>query len=130
MSMPSYRYVSTHHLLCHQTHLLSLPLLQVCPEFTTTPDAFPQALALNTAAYTSLVSPMLFTSGANCSNLPGYGWEHGVATECPEGASIFHYMQADGVGLLVITSTALACRCSVIIEKRLCCLAGRSEQTE
>jgi hypothetical protein len=62
-----------------------LPVQQACPEFTTTPDAYPEALALNATAYTALVSPMVFTSSANCSNLPGYGWAHGVASECPEG---------------------------------------------
>lgn len=60
-------------------------LLQACPEFTTTPDAHPEVLALHGSDYTALVSPMVFTSSANCSNLPGYGWAHGVASECPEG---------------------------------------------
>jgi hypothetical protein len=67
-----------------------LPVQQACPEFTTTPHAYPEALALNATAYSALVSPMVFTSSANCSNLPGYGWAHGVASECPEGNYIKH----------------------------------------
>ena len=62
----------------------------------------PKNLALNSAAYSALVSPMVFTSSANCSNLPGYGWEHGVATECPVGAAAHwrHTMASDYCDML------------------------------
>ncbi|WIA41051.1 hypothetical protein OEZ86_004687 [Tetradesmus obliquus] len=56
---------------------------QPCPEDTTTPDVL--GLALNASEREAAAESMLFTSIANCSNLPGYGWANGIASECPAG---------------------------------------------
>jgi hypothetical protein len=63
--------------------LISLSCQQPCPEYTTTPDVL--GLAVNTSENAAAAEAMLFTSVSNCSNLPGYGWEHGIAAECPAG---------------------------------------------
>lgn len=98
---------------------ICLLLLQACPEFTTTPDAHPEVLALSTSDYTALVRPMVFTSSANCSNLPGYGWAHGVASECPAGR-VWPILAL----CLQLSLTAPNCRCTASGTVCLCLLTS------
>eukprot|EP00878_Enallax_costatus_P030054 GHUV01032665.1.p1 GENE.GHUV01032665.1~~GHUV01032665.1.p1 ORF type:complete len:174 (-),score=32.07 GHUV01032665.1:69-590(-) len=59
--------------------------LQACPEYTTTPDAFPDILALDETARAAVTSSMTMTKINDCNNIAGYGWQDGMAVECSAG---------------------------------------------
>lgn len=71
-----------------RTFAAVLAPLQPCPAYTVTPDQFaPEDMAEGDfqASATSSASMDVITSLDQCSTMPGYGWEDGVAVPCPIG---------------------------------------------